>query len=203
MKDIYPTVDNFQRFEVEIKRSRFIASIESVEGRTQALKFIQLIRSEMPTASHHCWAFVAGVPDDVNAYDQSDDGEPKGSAGKPMLNVLLHSGFGNTAVVVTRYFGGIKLGAGGLMRVYASSVSEALKRAKTAQKYIHLPVLVKFPYDLQGRIDFFLGAQKVVVAEKIFSEVICYQLQVPQSKFESTCRSLIDMTQGRLEIIDT
>jgi uncharacterized YigZ family protein len=201
--DVYPTVDGFQRFELEVKRSRFITSINSVEGRAEALKFIQQIRDEMPTASHHCWTFVAARPDDVNAYDQSDDGEPKGSAGKPMLNVLLHSGFGNTVVVVTRYFGGVKLGVGGLMRAYALSVSDALKQVKTAQKYIHLPLLVKFPYDFQGRIDFFLSAQKVVVADKIFTDVICYQLQIPQSTFESTCRSLIDMTQGRLEIIDS
>ena len=201
--DVYPTVDGFQRFELEVKRSRFITSIGYVEGRAEALKFIQQIRDEIPTASHHCWAFVAARPDDVNAYDQSDDGEPKSSAGKPMLNVLLHSGFGNTVVVVTRYFGGIKLGVGGLMRAYASSVSEALKQVKTAQKYIHLPLLVKFSYDLQGRIDFFLSAQQVVVADKIYTDVICYQLQIPQSKFESTCRSLIDITQGRLEIIDS
>ena len=200
--DVYPTVDGFQRFELEIKRSRFIASINSVEGRAEALQFIQQIRKEMPTASHHCWAFVAASPDDVNAYDQSDDGEPKGSAGKPMLNVLLHSGFGNTVVVVTRYFGGIKLGVGGLMRAYALSVSEALKQVETIQKRITLALHVQFPYELQGRLDYYLHEHQICVADKTYTDTITYQLRIPKSKIESSRSALINLSQGRLRFIE-
>ena len=201
--DVYPTVDGFQRFELEIKRSRFIASINSVEGRAEALQFIQQIRKEMPTASHHCWAFVAASPDDVNAYDQSDDGEPKGSAGKPMLNVLLHSGFGNTVVVVTRYFGGIKLGVGGLMRAYALSVSEALKQVETIQKRITLALHVQFPYELQGRLDYYLHEHQISVSDKTYTDTITYQLRIAKSKIESSRSALIELSQGRLRFIES
>ena len=201
--DVYPTVDGFQRFELEIKRSRFIASINSVEGRAEALQFIQQIRKEMPTASHHCWAFVAASPDDVNAYDQSDDGEPKGSAGKPMLNVLLHSGFGNTVVVVTRYFGGIKLGVGGLMRAYALSVSEALKQVETIQRRITLALHVQFPYELQGRLDYYLHEHQISVADKTYTDTITYQLRIAKSKIESSRSALIELSQGRLRFIES
>jgi len=114
--DSYKTPSKKQRFELEIKRSRFITTVEKVSEKQHALRFITEQQKEMPDANHHCWAMIAGQPDDIYQHDQSDDGEPKGTAGKPMLNVLSHSGFGNIVVVVTRYFGGIKLGTGGLVR---------------------------------------------------------------------------------------
>ncbi len=199
--DEYPTVDGQQRFELEIKRSRFVTSIASVEGRPQALAFIQQIRNEMSTASHHCWAFIAGVPDDVTEMDQSDDGEPRGSAGKPMLNVLQHSGFGNIAVVVTRYFGGIKLGVGGLVRAYSAAVNEALSQAKVKQKTITLPLEVDFPYDMQGKLDFYLGERQIAVVDKVFTDRVVYRLQVPRSRFDVIGEQLQQLAQGRLRII--
>jgi len=110
--DEYSTINGFHRFDLETKRRRFITSLNTVTGREQALEFVQNIRDEMPTASHHCWAFIAGRPDDANEFGQSDHGEPGGSAGKPMFNVLQYSGLGDIVVVVTRYFGGKKLGVG-------------------------------------------------------------------------------------------
>jgi len=85
------------------------------------------LRNEFPDANHHCWAIILGSPDASHGQDQSDDGEPKNTAGKPMLNVLQHSGLGHVMAIVTRYFGGVKLGAGGLVRAYSSAVSEAIK----------------------------------------------------------------------------
>ena len=132
--DSYPAPLGLQQFEQENKRSRFITTVADVDGKAAAKRFIQSVRENFPDANHHCWAMVAGPPDDIYQQDQSDDGEPKGTAGKPMLNVLQHSELGNTAVVVTRYFGGIKLGAGGLVRAYTQSVSSALSQLVTQQR---------------------------------------------------------------------
>ncbi|MCL4131867.1 UNVERIFIED_CONTAM: hypothetical protein GTU68_031253 [Idotea baltica] len=105
--DSYPVPAQRQEFETEVKRSRFVTSVDCVDSKEAAKSFIQSVRAAYPDANHHCWAMVAGRPDDIYLQDQSDDGEPKGTAGKPMLNVLQHSGLGNVVAVVTRYFGGV------------------------------------------------------------------------------------------------
>lgn len=179
--DSYLIPSSQQRFELEIKRSRFITSVGWVEGKLQAKEFIQTIRSKFPDANHHCWAMVAGQPNDVYEQDQSDDGEPKGTAGKPMLNVLLHSDLGNTAVVVSRYFGGIKLGAGGLVRAYTQSVSEALKVLETRQFFITEKVTVELPYSLLDTLEHCLQSSNIVIQEKLFSDTVTVVLQVPGS----------------------
>ncbi|KEQ19770.1 hypothetical protein GZ78_07855 [Endozoicomonas numazuensis] len=109
-------------WETEVKRSRFIAFFSRVSSRAEALSFQKSLRHQFPDASHHCLAFIAGPPEGNTVLGFDDDGEPGGTAGKPMLNVLQHREIGEVAVVVVRYFGGIKLGAGGLVRAYGASV---------------------------------------------------------------------------------
>ena len=109
------------RCEEIIKRSRFIATVAWAPDVGAAKSFIETIKSEFPDATHNCWAYAAGPPGDTAAVGFSDDGEPHGTAGRPMLNALLHSGIGEAAVVVTRYFGGVKLGSGGLVRAYSGA----------------------------------------------------------------------------------
>jgi len=99
-----------QRFETEVKRSRFITTIDCVKTKDEAKLLLSELRNEFPDANHHCWAIILGSPDASHGQDQSDDGEPKNTAGKPMLNVLQHSGLGHVMAIVTRYFGGVKLG---------------------------------------------------------------------------------------------
>lgn len=198
--DSYRIPASTQKFELEIKRSRFITSVGHINGRTEGKPFLQQIRTTHPTASHHCWAYIAGQPDDAHQYDQSDDGEPKGTAGKPMLNVLTHSGLGNTIAVVTRYFGGIKLGAGGLVRAYSHSVSEALKQLHTIEQQVTSPLTIQFPYTYQGKLDHYLLSQKISIATQSFEADVSYTLAVPVSKLERTKTDIANQTQGQVKI---
>jgi uncharacterized YigZ family protein len=198
--DSYPVPASIQIFELEIKRSRFITSIGRINGRAEGKPFVQQIRAKHPTASHHCWAYMAGKPNDTHQYDQSDDGEPKGTAGKPMLNVLTHSGLGNTIVVVTRYFGGIKLGAGGLVRAYSQSVSEALTQLQTSEQLVTLPLSIRFPYTYQGKIEHYLTSQGISIIGQSFEADVSYTLSVPLSKLELTKTDIANQTLGQVKI---
>lgn len=109
--------DNPHRTEAVIRRSRFLAQGCHCVSRADAIKFVDAIRAVNPDATHNCWAYQAGAPGDTAAIGSSDDGEPRGTAGRPMLNALLHSGIGQICVVVSRWFGGVKLGVGGLARL--------------------------------------------------------------------------------------
>ncbi|MGI9280625.1 MAG: YigZ family protein [Endozoicomonas sp.] len=120
-------------WETEVKRSRFIAFFSRVTSRAEALSFQKSLKNQFPDASHHCLAFIAGPPEGNTVLGFDDDGEPGGTAGKPMLNVLQHRQIGEVAAVVVRYFGGIKLGAGGLVRAYGASVQAASEVLPLAQ----------------------------------------------------------------------
>lgn len=180
--DCFKVPTTRQRFHLEIKRSKFITSVDYVADSAAAKQFISEVREEYPDANHHCWAMLAGSPDDVFQQDQSDDGEPKGTAGKPMLNVLQHSGLGHIAVVVTRYFGGIKLGAGGLVRAYSQSVSSALLELVTKEQYIQFKWFVNIPYSLLGSLEHQLVGTNIHVGEKRFEELVHVELLVPRSE---------------------
>ena len=123
-------------FEEEIKKSRFITYIRHTEGMEQAKAFWAEIRALHPHARHHCWATVAGQPKDSQQYGFSDDGEPSGTAGKPMLNYLLGSGLGEISAVVVRYYGGILLGTGGLVKAYGNGVQQALLQVEKVRKVL-------------------------------------------------------------------
>ena len=177
--DRYPAPVGFHRSECDVKRSRFITSIDHVNNKAQAKAFIAKVRQQYPDANHHCWAMIAGAPDDLYQQDQSDDGEPKGTAGKPMLNVLQHSELGNIVVVVTRYFGGIKLGAGGLVRAYTRAVSEPLKTLDTQMVVLKTAVNIKVPYAELALFEHWLQSTDIDVSEKSFTDSVALTLQVP------------------------
>ncbi len=183
--DRYPAPESKQRFETIIKRSRFITTVLPVPEKQTALNAIQTVRDEFSDANHHCWAMVAGVPTDVYNQDQSDDGEPKGTAGKPMLNVLQHSGMGNIAVVVTRYFGGVKLGAGGLVRAYSQSVSSALNELNIITAFIKTTMTLQLPYSQLATFEHWLKNTDIIILEKEFSDTLSLKLAVPESEAES------------------
>ena len=121
-------------FEEEIKKSRFITYLQHTEGLEQAKAFWAEIKAQHPNARHHCWAAVAGKPMDSQQLGFSDDGEPAGTAGKPMLSALQGSQVGEISAVVVRYYGGILLGTGGLVRAYGNGVQQALKLLETERK---------------------------------------------------------------------
>ncbi|MGM0516577.1 MAG: YigZ family protein [Pseudomonadota bacterium] len=112
--------------ELEIKKSRFIARAGAVSSREEAMAFVERAMADYPDARHHCWAYLIGNPETAASAAMSDAGEPSGTAGKPILNVIRHKDIGDVIVVVIRYFGGVKLGAGGLVRAYSGATQQAL-----------------------------------------------------------------------------
>ncbi len=140
-----PAVKEYRQEDV-IKRSRFIVTLAHVRGAREAREFVAKMQQEFPDATHNCWAWQAGAAGDSAVVGMSDDGEPHGTAGKPMLNVLLHSGIGEIGAVVTRYFGGTKLGTGGLVRAYSGMVQLGLDTLPVKEKItpVYLEIIMEY-----------------------------------------------------------
>jgi uncharacterized YigZ family protein len=185
------------RTETTIERSRFIASIGHGPTAADARAFIDSIRAEFPDATHNCWAFVAGPPGDTASVGMSDAGEPHGTAGRPMLDVLIHSGVGEVVAVVTRYYGGTKLGTGGLVKAYGGAVQQALASLPTRQRVLRTTVTIDVTYAdidaLRRALDEF-GAE--LLSEK-YDERVRYEAAVPLDVLDSFTSSIINRTAGR------
>lgn len=124
----YAIPTEFVETELEVKKSRFIARVHHIESREQALALVANANADHPDARHVCWAYLLGNPQSASNAAANDDGEPSGTAGKPILNVIQHKGIGDVLVIVIRYFGGIKLGAGGLVRAYGGAAEQSLSQ---------------------------------------------------------------------------
>lgn len=194
----YQSLKQRQRFELEIKRSRFISTFERVNSIAEAKAFVHELQQSFPDANHNCWAYIAGHPNDFRGVDQSDDGEPKGTAGKPMLNVLQHSGLGNIACVVTRYFGGIKLGAGGLVRAYSQAVSEFLPALELETCHVHCLLSVELPYASLGASEHWLAQQGITIQDKQFTDKVVLILALPEQMVDSTTTALSELCFGNI-----
>lgn len=184
------------RAEQSIQRSRFICTLERVRGGAEAQAFVREMNLEFADATHNCWAYVAGAPGSTNVVGLSDDGEPHGTAGRPMLTVLLHSGIGEIAAVVTRYYGGTKLGTGGLVKAYGGTVQLALERLPLIERveYVNVSISIAYPTitTLQQAIVE-LGAE--VVGEDYGIDV-CYRLRVPRSRVGDLAVIVANATRG-------
>lgn len=149
----YQTLQNPVTARLEIKKSEFIAYAYPVTSREQAMFHVEQLRVKYPDARHWCWAYIIGDPENTTSAGFDDDGEPNGTAGRPILNVLQHKSIGNIIIVVVRYFGGIKLGAGGLTRAYAGSAQAAVDKM-TLQPYVpmaQIQILADFATEAQCR----------------------------------------------------
>ena len=166
------------RAEQTIKRSRFICSIAHTETPEEAKAFIERVKTEFADARHNCWAYCAGAPGSTAQVGASDDGEPHGTAGRPMLTVLLHCGTGELTAVVTRYFGGILLGTGGLVRAYQGTLKLALETQllRLLPQYRATPVESEFGMDAE------------------------YLLRLPAAAIEPLSRELTELTAGSVLI---
>jgi len=134
---------------LEVKKSRFIARVTRVESREQAMAFLETLRRAHPDARHHCWAYLLGNPRSASTAACNDDGEPSGTAGKPILHVIQHKGIGDVMVVVARYFGGIKLGAGGLTRASRAACEDVLSALPLALRQPWLQRRVRCDFSLE------------------------------------------------------
>lgn len=184
------------RVEEDIKRSRFITSMGRAPDRAAARRFVAAVRHEFPDATHHCWAYAAGCPGDTADVGQSDDGEPHGTAGRPMLDQLLRGGVGEIVAVTTRYFGGIKLGTGGLTRAYRGGVLLALKSLPVALKIVPVRLTVRVGYERVSRLYRLLPDFQAVVTKESFGESATFELEVPADRVDACRVALIEATDG-------
>ena len=188
------------RVEQTIKRSRFIASVGHTPGVEEAKAFIEQIKAEFEDARHNCWAYCAGAAGSTDRIGASDDGEPHGTAGRPMLTAVTHSGIGEVTVVVTRYFGGILLGTGGLVKAYQSSVKMALEavptRIRTKTKRIKFSVEHRFVNQVLRKIKTANGR----ILEKNFDMDADFDVEIPEDLAETFAKELEELTRGALLI---
>lgn len=200
MSESYLIPQQSVRVSQEISRSRFIASLAHAADEMAAQEFIRRKRAEFADASHNCYAFVAGPPGSSARVGCSDDGEPHGTAGRPMLHCLMHSDLGEAAVVVTRYFGGIKLGRGGLVRAYAGSVKQALAQTPTTPKrgWAHLQLRIGYP--LLARLEYGLADFEAEVTSKEFSQDVLLAITLPIELRQSFEAFAVNLTAGNVEI---
>jgi len=164
--------------EQEIKRSRFIADIAHAESKADALAFIAQIKIRQPDARHHCWAYIAGHPVTSIERSCSDDGEPQGTAGKPMLNVLQHKNIGEIVVVISRYFGGIKLGAGGLVRAYSSSVQQAIDALPLCLRVMTAPAVLHTPFALESDMRHLLESSGIRIKANYYQDNVQLHIEI-------------------------
>jgi len=183
-----------------IKKSRFITRIARATNKTEAKTYIQNIKAQYPDARHHCWAYIAGHPTATTDIGFSDDGEPAGTAGKPILNVLQHRGIGEVVLVVVRYFGGIKLGAGGLVRAYSSSASLAMDKLKLETLVDCKSFTLTFNYNLESNIKHLLETESIPIQQADYTEQVSLTLDIPKSDIERLNLALIHITSGQVSL---
>ena len=195
----YPIPADNICIEHEIKRSRFITSLGRAPDKQQANTFIEMVRSTYPYAHHHCWAYVAGNPFDTLQIGMSDDGEPQGTAGKPMLSILQHRKIGEIVVVVTRYFGGIKLGTGGLVRAYSNSVQMALQKLPLAEFVTSTTAQITLPFPFENRIRRLLEKMKVTITDVKYKDQVVLFVEFPENMGMELEQQIRNQTQGQAQ----
>lgn len=188
--------------EQEIKRSRFIATIGHVRGREEARQFIVKAQEQWPGANHYCWAFVAGNPAKTMDIGMSDGGEPQGTAGRPILNVLRHSGIGEVAAVVIRYFGGIRLGTGGLVRAYAGSVQKALEELPLDQFVPSKRLKFALPYADEDALRRLLSEQGFALVDICYTHEVEITACLPCSDVPAFGKQVRDRFRGRIRLMN-
>jgi uncharacterized YigZ family protein len=192
----YPIPARVHRVEETIQRSRFITTVAHAPGADAAHHFLVGIRETFPDATHHCWAFVAGPPGSTTSVGMSDDGEPHGTAGRPMLTALLHSGVGEIVAVCARYFGGTKLGTGGLGRAYAGGVRLALETLPLEDRIDRALLEVEVAYSQVDGVQRLLDELDALLEAENYGATVRYRVAVPETGLAHFERALADLTRG-------
>lgn len=195
MLERYKTIYEGKEGEIIEKKSRFIATVRLVETEEEAIAFIEAMKKKYWNATHNCSAYVIGERREIIRC--SDDGEPSGTAGKPMLDVLLGEGLYNTAVVVTRYFGGTLLGTGGLVRAYSKAVQEGLKESVIIEKQWGVALQIGTDYNGIGKIQYFLGQRNIPIMESQYTEMVNLKVLIPKQEVEGLKKEITEATNGQ------
>lgn len=183
----------------EIRRSVFLAQTARCASAVEARDFVSSIRNSFPDATHHCWAFAAGSPGDTARIGFSDDGEPHGTAGKPILNVLLHCGAGQIAAVVSRWFGGIKLGTGGLARAYQSATLENVEKMPRVMLAPRVRFRASCEYALLDGLRRLLSDMEGVIEGEEYGANVNFLFNLPADRATEARERMREISSGRIQ----
>jgi len=175
----YPIPTQLSRAEIEIKKSRFIAYAKGIKTREEGMIYLDEIRTQYPDARHHCWAYLIGNPNCATNAGMGDDGEPSGTAGKPILNVLQHKGVGDIMIIVVRYFGGIKLGAGGLTRAYGQAAQAAMVNLSTKTQVPSSNFLIQCDFAIEQQIRYLCSQAEASITNVDYSQQVDIAITIP------------------------
>lgn len=198
MIEKFKTISGDGTAEIVEKKSRFIANVHTVETEEQAVAFIEQIKKKYWDARHNCYAYVLGLDNKIQRY--SDDGEPGGTAGMPMLEVLLGEQVRNTIVVVTRYFGGTLLGTGGLVRAYSKSTKEGLLAAGIVERVLYTQIDITVDYSLSGKVQYEALQGEHKIQDTVYTENVCFKLLVAVSQTDGFIKNITNVTNGKAVI---
>lgn len=188
------------RTRIEVKRSRFIATAAYTPDVHLSDCFIAQTRREFADANHNCWARVIGSPGSTSQAGMSDDGEPQGAAGKPMLTALLHADIGDITVIVSRYFGGTKLGKGGMARAYTDALLNVLEHMPRTEKVAYASLHLQVQYPFLDTLERLLHAYEAQIDTRDFGASVLLQLRVPTEYHAELVRRLNDLSAGTARI---
>ncbi|MDO6694159.1 YigZ family protein [Aliiglaciecola sp. 3_MG-2023] len=189
----YPIPSKTTAITYEVKKSKFIACASFSSSREQALAELASIKQQYPDARHHCWAYLLGNPNSPVSAAMSDDGEPSGTAGKPILNVLQHKNIGDIMLVVSRYFGGIKLGAGGLVRAYSSSAQQVIDILPVKEQLRLVPLTLRADFKHEQFIRHLASQHQGVIDECNYAEMVGIHISLPEAEiaaFTASCNNI-------------
>ena len=184
--------------EYEEKKSRFIASVAPAATEQEALDFIDAVRKKYYDARHNCHAFIIGRNKELTRC--SDDGEPSGTAGKPMLEVLMKAEVTDVVMVVTRYFGGTLLGTGGLVRAYTQAAQNGLQDAGIVLMQYKVEMRIQIDYVDVGKVQYLLGTEGIEISESRYTERVEFDIRIPKEREKTVEKALIEATSGRARI---
>lgn len=199
-KKVYLTISNNVSHEIVIKKSRFICSLSRIHSEDDAKQFIKQVSNANRKANHNCFAYMVG--DDDHIQRESDNGEPSGTAGVPILESLQLTHAHDVCAVVTRYFGGIKLGAGGLIRAYSNVTSEALHEAGLVQRVKQAILQIEVPYSLHDQLLYFLKEQQIEIANEEYGVQVTTNIFVNDDDITSVIDNLNNQFHGQLHITE-
>ena len=192
----YPVPARVHRVEEVVRRSRFITTLAHAPDAAAARAFVDRVRRELPGATHHCWAFVAGPPGSTRSIGMSDAGEPPGTAGRPMLTVLLHAPVGEVVAVASRWFGGTKLGTGGLVRAYTECVQRALETLPLEEKVRRVLAEVVVGFAAVDGLQRLLDELEARTEEEVYGADVRYRVSVPEGRLADLEAAVARLTSG-------
>lgn len=193
-KNSYKTVaEESQTLTIE-KKSKFISSVMPVDNEEDAIAYLNSIRSKYPDATHNVYAYVI---DENNIFRYSDDGEPSGTAGMPVLDTIRKAGIVDVAVVITRYFGGTLLGTGGLVHAYGASAKKGLIESKIVTRMLCDIVEVKVDYTLVGKLQYTIASEGYLLEDTIYGDDVTFKICSPLDKTQQLIAKITDLTSGR------